>query len=254
MKKYVVLFVVMLPFLVFSQSQPVISINGQTTNKHFDVSSGSRSVPPGTLLWSQTPYCENAFASQLAANFPFDARLADDFIFAVAPGQITAVRWWQIWWSFGYTPYVAPSAFNIFIYNDNTCLPGTLVSSWNIPFASSNEDAGCSVSYDSREYWVTLSPAFVPLANQHYWIVIQPVLDFPPQTMLMEANEDNLCSAVMDFPEAGYDGWNAINTDIAFELYGDMATPVETPVSSWALVLGGVLIAGAVFMRYRRIS
>mgnify|MGYP001171479880 CR=1 FL=1 len=251
MKKHVLLFVVMLPFLVFSQNQPVISINGQTTNKHFDVSSGSRSVPPGTLLWSQPPYCENAFASQLAPNYPFDAKLADDFLFPVAPAQISAIRWWQIWFNGG---YAAPSSFNVFIYNDNSCLPGTLVNSWNIPFLSSNEDAGCSVSFESREYWASLNPAFVPASNQHYWIVIQPVLDFPPQTMLMESTVDNLCSAAMIFPEIGLYGWEAIDTDIAFEMYGVMSPPLETPVSSWALVLGGVLIAGAVFMRYRRIS
>lgn len=254
MKKYVVLFVVMIPFLVFSQNQPAISINGQTTNKHFDVSSGSRSVPPGTLLWSQPPNCINAFASQLDSSYPFDAKLADDFLFPVAPAQINAIRWWQLWYLGGYTPYVAPSSFNIFIYNDNTCLPGTLVNSWNVPFSSSNEDVGCSSSFDSREYWVSLNPAFIPVSNQHYWVVIQPVIDFPPQTMIMESTVDNLCSAVLDFPEAGYYGWTAITTDVAFELYGDMQAPLETPVSSWALVLGGVLIAGAVFMRYRRIS
>jgi hypothetical protein len=78
-------------------------------------------------------------------------------------------------------------------------------------------------------------------------------MDFPPQTGNIRSTGNNLCSAQLSFPEAGFGDWTALNEDISFELYGGAIPPVATPVSTWALLLGGVLIAAVVFMRYRSI-
>lgn len=249
MKKILMFLVMLVPLFVLSQGQPTASNSGFKSTQHFNVPSGNRSIPPGILVWSQLPNCETGWACQLDLVTPFDAQSADDFMFASSPGQITAVRWWNIWWS--PTQYAAPSSFNIIIYNDNNCIPGNIVATWSIPFANANEDAGCSVSYPSREYWATLTPAFNPVPGQHYWIVTQPVMPFPPQVGVMQSLTQNLCVARQDFAYIGND-WLDLQINIAFELYA--GGPAATPVSTWALVLGGVLIAAAVFMRYRRIS
>ena len=253
MKKLSILFAMLVPMVLLSQGQPVASTVGFDGQKKFDVPSGNRSVPPGILVWSQLPVCDAAYACQFAANYPFDALAADDFLFAASPGQITAVRWWVIWYEAGYTPYVPPTSFNIFIYSDNSCIPGSPIATWNIPLADANEDAGCSTFYESREYWATLSPAFVPVPGQHYWITTQPVMDFPPQTMINSSTTLNLCGARQYFPEAGLPDWTDIGIDFAFELYAGEG-PEPVPVPNWALLLGGILIAGAIFMRYRKLS
>jgi hypothetical protein len=253
MKKLLFLFVMLVPLIILSQTQPAASTLGIEKIKKIDAPSGNRSIPPGFLVWSQLPDCEgNVYASQLAPAYPFDAKMADDFLFPASPGPITAVRWWTGFWN---GTYVAPASFNILIYDDLSCLPGNLVTSWNIPFAVANEDAGCSPFYESREYWGSLVPAFNPLPGQHYWIVIQPVLDFPPQSGIFASIAQNLCFAAQYFDLLGGPVWYTVSppVDMAFELYTSSAPPLETPVSPWVFLLAGVLIASSVLFRYRRI-
>jgi hypothetical protein len=128
-----------------------------------------------------------------------------------------------------------------------------MVASWNIPFADANEDAGCVNSFEGREYWAALSPSFIPVPGQHYWIVTQPVVNFPPQTGIPASLTQNLCPARQDFPYIGVN-WADIAGpyDTAFELYASELK--ETPVSSWVFLLSGILIATAIFFRYRRSS
>jgi hypothetical protein len=248
MKKLIIILVMLVPIILLAQVQPVPSTVGLKSTQQYNQSSGERSTAPGLLVWSQPPDCtSNLWASQLDNVYPFDAKIADDFLFASSPGQITAVKWWIGWFN---GAYVAPGSFNIFIYVDNNCIPGAQVASWNIPFANSNEDAGCLTLWDSREYWATISPAFIPVPGQHYWIVIQPVENFPPQTGLPASLTQNLCAARQDFPFLGY-YWTTIDTfDTAFELYAGGPSP--TPISNWVFLLSGLLIAGAIFFRYRR--
>jgi hypothetical protein len=251
MKKLIMLIVMLVPLVIFSQGLPVASNAGFTSNQHYDVSTGTRSIPPGTLVWSQPPDCNTGWACQNDPVYPFDAKSADDFMFAASPGQITAVRWWILWWN---DPvYEAPTSFNIIIYDDNNCIPGNIVNSWNIPFAAANEDAGCSTTNPSREYWATLNPPFTPVAGQHYWIVTQPAgVTFQPQTGTTGSQTANLCLGRQDFPLLG-SYWIDLGTDLAFELYTSSAPPLETPVSPWVFLLAGVLIASSVLFRYRRI-
>jgi hypothetical protein len=173
--------------------------------------------------------------------------MADDFLFTTDPGPIGTVRWWIGWWN---PPnYAQPTSFNIYIYDNTNCFPGNVVAQWNIPFADSHEDAGCLVNWPSREYWALLNPPFQPIINQHYWIVCQPVINFPPQTGAMMSATQNLCRARLYFPYIGYNWASVDEYDIAFELY----TAPIIPVSNWALFIGGILIALVVYMRFRRI-
>ena len=250
------LFVMMVPLIVFSQTQPVPSTLGIEKIKKIDAPSGNRSIPPGFLVWSQLPDCEgNVYSSQLDQTYPFDFKVADDFLFAASPGPITAVRWWLGYWN--PDAVGAPTSFNILIYNDLACLPGNLVTSWNIPFANANEDAGCSLYFYSREFWASLVPAFNPVPGQHYWIAIQPVMIFPPQSGLMLSTAQNLCPAAQYFDPFTGPYWYTIDPalaiDVAFELYTSSPPPFETPVSPWVFLLAGVLIASSVLVRYRRI-
>jgi hypothetical protein len=249
MKKLITFLFLIVPLIILSQGQPVsstIGLTGKIGNQ--EPANPDRSIPPGTLVWSQPPNCAgNIYASQFAANWPFDVRVADDFLFSSAPGQITAVRWWAGYWNPGYGQ---PVSWNIFIYNDINCLPDGLVTQWNIPFASSNEDPDCPNSpWSVHQYWATLTPAFNPVPGQHYWIVIQGVMNFQPQVGWLESTASNLCPAMQWGPYFyGDDLWHVLPVNMAFELY---ATPA-TPLSNWALILGVVLIGTFVFIRYRR--
>ncbi len=247
MRKFFLLTVMLVPLILFSQGQPAASSDGFKSAQNFYQPSGNRSIPPGTLVWSQLPNCSGSiYASQMDLVTPFDARLADDFMFDTYPGPIGAVRWWVGWWNSAV--YAAPASFNIYIYDDNACIPGTVVAQWNIPFAEANEDAGCLISWPSREYWGVLDPVFEPVVDEHYWIVIQPVLAFPPQTGMLVSTTTALCPTRQNFPYIGIN-WATIDYyDMAFELYSYS----EVPVGNWALLLGGILIAVFVFFRFRR--
>lgn len=247
MKKFLLLLVLLLPLVMFAQEQPAASSTGFKTGQNFYLPSSTESIPPGNLVWSQPPDCDaNIWATQLDNNTPFDARMADDFLFNTDPGPIGAVRWWIGWWN---PPnYVPPTSFNIYIYTDASCTPGSLVTQWNIPLADAHEDGACLIAWPSREYWALLNPPFQPVVNQHYWIVCQPVMNYPPQTGTMMSTTQNLCPSKLNFPYIGY-YWATVNEyDMAFELYSKKVIPV----SGWALLLGGVLIAMAIFFRYRK--
>jgi hypothetical protein len=245
MRKLILLFVMLVPLIILSQGQqPLPSTIGLKPSQNDYVPSNNRSIPPGTLVWSQLPICDgNAFSCQLDPSNGIDFQIADDFLFTSFPGQITAVKWWVEW--FNPATYVAPSSFNIYIYTDLNCLPGNLVAQWNIPFANANEDATCSTGFPTQEYWATLNPAFLPVVNQHYWIVTQPAMVFPPQTGTLTSVTQNLCPGAQQF----FDPFAPLQNDFAFELY---ASPV-VPVSNWALFIGLGLILVFTVIRFRKI-
>jgi hypothetical protein len=247
MKKLIILFLMMVPLIILSQGQqPLPSNVGLKPIQNNYIPSGNRSIPPGILVWSQLPVCESPYvvACQLDQVGGYDFQVADDFLFTSSVGEISAVRWWIAW--FNPPQYFAPTSFNIYIYNNAGCLPGNLVAQWNIPFADTNEDVTCITGWPGQEYWALLNPTFQPVVNQHYWIVTQPVMVFPPQTGIPISAAQNLCPAVQQF----FAPFAPLEYDVAFELY---ASPL-VPVSTWALLLGGVLIAAVIFFRYKRSS
>lgn len=247
MRKLMLLFVMLVAMILSSQGQQAVpSTIGLKAPQNNYLPSDNRSIPPGTLVWSQLPDCPNGnfYSSQLDAGNGINFQVADDFIFTTYPGEITAVKWWIGW--FNPAEYVAPSSFNIYIYNNVGCLPGSVVAQWNIPFANANEDGTCIIDWPARSYWAALNPPFVPVVNQHYWFVAQPVMVLPPQTGMAVSSPIHLCSGAQQF----YAPFVPLENDFAFELY---ATP-PVPIGNWALLLGGILIAGAIFFRFRRPS
>jgi hypothetical protein len=245
MRKLMLLFVLLVPFIVLSQGQlPLPSNVGLKAPGNDFISSGNRSIPPGVPVWSQLPDCANAnaYSCQLDQTSGYDFQIADDFLFTSFPGEITAVRWWILWYN---SPeYLAPTSFNIYIYNDVSCLPGNLVAQWNVPFANANEDATCFTGFPAREYWATLNPAFLPIVNQHYWIVTQPVMIFPPQTGIPVSATQNLCPGSQQF----FAPFVPMGNDFAFELY---SSPL-VPVSNWAIFIGIGLILVFAVVRFKK--
>ncbi len=191
----------------------------------------------GDLVWAQNPDCRNIalFPSQLSLSGSlFDARSADDFMFEEAPGTITCVRWWAGEFN-GAPPYISPTSWNIFIYNNiNDCYPSNAAATWEIDAVDCHETLYCTDQRELYSYWARLDPPFVPQTDTHYWMVIQAVMDYRPQIGWVNTSEPvQLCSGLTLFPEVGYTDWTPHSSpmDHAFELYAIQSDPSPTPTS-----------------------
>ncbi len=181
-------------------------------------------------------------ACQLDSTQPFDARAADDFMYSSSTDYIYQVRWWLAEWN-GAPPYVEPSSFNIYIYTNYPggagCYPTNVIKSWNIPIAECHGevfDAGTG----THSYWAELVPRYKPVAGTHYWLCIQPVLDYQPQAGLkLAATDVNLCTAMQVFALAGLPDWTPLSSgsDIAYVIYPN---PVPEPTMLFALMAAGL--------------
>jgi hypothetical protein len=247
MKKLIfVLVIIVMPFLISAQVSPVATEWTGKIEPHKEITGqGTRSVPPGTLLWEQAPVScpTNALSSELTSSINSEA--ADDFIFTTATGPVTGVKWWW-WYNAGYGTVIS---WNIRIYSEASCLPNSLITSWSIPIAQSNEEFICIPQGGSQidSYWATLAPNFIPGTGVKYFISIQAVL-IDGYTYWCKVDQINGCVGVSRY---GSPDWtNFYNWDFAFELYGGN----KTPISNWALILGVVLIGTFVFIRYRRMA
>jgi len=177
-------------------------------------------------------------ASQLDSTQPFDARAADDFMLANSTTSVGVVRWWLAEWS-GAPPYVSPSSFNIYIYTNYAggtgCYPTNVIQTYNIPTAQCNEEL-FDAATDTYGYRARLEPPFVPESNMHYWISIQPVLDYQPQVGLkLAATDVNLCTAMQVFALAGLPDWTTLSSesDIAFVLYPYTEAPATMVTNNY---------------------
>ncbi|RLD09243.1 MAG: hypothetical protein DRI44_08905 [Chlamydiae bacterium] len=183
-------------------------------------------------------------ACQLDSTQPFDARAADDFMYSSSTDYIYQVRWWLAEWN-GTPPYVTPSAFNIYLYTNyaggSGCYPTNVIKSWNIPIAQCNEQL-FDADTGTYSYWAELSPKYKPQPGVHYWLTIQPVVDFPPQAGLkLAATTGNLCPAMQVFPLAGLPDWTPLSSgsDIAYVIYPN---PVPEPAVFIVLLTGLLLL------------
>ena len=181
-------------------------------------------VATPAILFQPLDVNSGVAASQLDSTQPFDARGADDFMLANSTTSVGVVRWWMAEWN-GAPPYVSPSSFNIYIYTNYPggagCYPTNVIQTYNIPIADCNEEL-FDIGTATYGYRARLEPPFVPESNMHYWISIQPVLDFAPQAGLkLAATDVNLCTAMQVFALAGLPDWTALGSesDIAFILY-----------------------------------
>ena len=179
-------------------------------------------------------------ASQFATNHssPFDARAADDFMYSSATTHFSQVRWWTREWN-GAPPYVSPYAFNIYLYTNYPggagCYPTNVIQTWTFPLSECHEEL-FETNYLMYSYWAELSPTFQPEAGVHYWLSIQPVVNFTPQIGLgLSAYDVNVCTAMQVFALAGISDWTTLSSeqDIAYVLY-----PIPEPVMFLILIAG----------------
>jgi hypothetical protein len=137
-----------------------------------------------------------------------------------------------------------PMTFEIKFYQDNANFPGNVVYSETIQI--SRIITGLSYAgYPLYHYKAVLSNA-VSLAGG--WISIQGVSNGTPQNcvFLWMSSEIGDSFAYQFSPP----NMNPLTDDLSlcFE-----AGTERVPLAPWALILGAVLIAGTIFMRYRRI-
>jgi len=192
------------------------------------------------IKWSQLPDLEgNALASQLATDYPFDARAADDFE-CVDGTPIVGVEWWGDYWNPGEPPYA--DYFVIRFYSD---VPGP-------PFSRPGDllyEEDCLVYSEDPtgglyHYEQDLTLPFEQEAGEIYWISIQAVHLFftGSQWGWLECLPEHYWNdeAVMVFPELGVPEWTTASlvlgeyAELAFVLYGEVFSPVES--TTWTSV------------------
>jgi hypothetical protein len=259
MKKLIFIFsLILVTVVVFSQGQPkswsgAIGYNPAHNPPSSPPADDLQLLPADPLLWSQGPGCGGSCSSEIISEYGLVSNCADDFIFTSGK-NITAARWW-----FGVYggPYSTITSWNITIYDNATCLPGDIVQQWIIPFNLSNEFLQCTLTYS---YWADLSPSFTASANTVYWISVQTGDHvYPGQWGWDAIITENGCQGAFKSDYFGFSQYVPTSTvfvdplDFSFELYGNEAGPVETPVSTWALFIGIGLILIVVVIRFRRL-
>lgn len=197
-----------------------------------------------SMLFQPLDIYSGVAACQLDSSQPFDARAADDFMYTTPADYLYQVRWWMAEWN-GAPPYVQPSAFNIYLYTNYTggagCYPTNAIKTWNIPVAECNEEL-FDADTGTYSYWAELVPRYKPQVGVHYWLTVQPVLDFAPQAGLkLAATDVNLCVAMQIFDLAGLPDWTPLSSgsDIAYVIYPN---PVPEPTILFALIAGLLLL------------
>ena len=212
------------------------------------INNGNRSVPPGILIYSQ-PYSCPPIDGLSVQEGSFE--VADDFIIS-SSSSINVVRWWYFWTQ-------DPAGWVIRIYDNQSCLPSTLLGTWNIAPGDVTYEYVCDqYGYPIFDAWVNISPSFVPVPNAHYWISITPV-NFEYWAEYGAAGYYLNCFGVVKCPGCGLPDFVDIATflghhyDFTFELYSGGTNPGEVPIANWAIGLGIFLILGLAAFRFRKI-
>jgi hypothetical protein len=195
---------------------------------------------PGMPVWSQLPDMDGiGYASQLATNDPFEARMADDFQF---DAPIQPVKYMQ-WWCGMQADTTGIYAWNIYIYSHRSAsnAPGAVVWQWtNIPTNLCHETTNV-FNAGTRSYWVELPYPLLFPTGQHYWITFQPCLFFPPQSFWLATPQAvRLCTGALQFALLGISNWTAWS-ECAFTLLGDPG--LLLPRQTWQRVIPGATAA-----------
>ena len=190
------------------------------------------------LKWAQLPDLAGEFlASQYAADYPFDARSADDF-YCEDGDPIIAIEWWGDYWNPGEPPYA--DYFVIRFYSDVPgppySRPGDLRYEEECLVYAEDPDGG------GYHYVQELAVPFEQEAGEIYWISIQAVHLFfaGGQWGWFECLADDYWNdeAVLVFPELGIPEWSPMTLvtgeyhELAFVLYGQVFSPVEA--TTWS--------------------
>jgi hypothetical protein len=190
--------------------------------------------------WAQLPdSLGKHVASQYAADYPFDARSADDF--ACTDGTpIVKIEWWGDYWNPGEPPFA--DYFVIRFYSDVPgpphSHPGDLLYEEDC-LVYVEEPAGGIYRYEQD-----LALPFEQQAGETYWISIQAVHLFftGGQWGWQECVPGDYWNdeAVVVFPELGVPEWTPVSlvigeyVELAFVLYGEVFNPVES--TTWSSV------------------
>lgn len=255
MKKICLLVMIMSGYMIsYGQFYPSIAEEYGSANipEPEYYGSSTRSVPPGTLLYAN-PFINNII-NGLSSESWADSECAPDFLLQ-APADIAIIRWW-----FLINSNPATTDWIIRIYNNQNCLPNSLLGTWNISAASVNyEVIGSGFGYPLIDFWAALNPVFQAQAGQNYWVSIQAVISSGYRAFWLHCG-----NTVQDCPGAfrsGYFGypWGPSSiaigdiTEFPIELYGE-PDPSAIPISNWALLIGLGLIIAFTVIRFRRIS
>lgn len=174
--------------------------------------------------------------------------------FSNVSGSVEQITWWGYEMYFGLpctyfcdcTPAV-PKTFEIKFYEDNAGQVGDVVGTTTV--TPTKEFCITSTLYDGSEsiykYQAVLSS---PVSLAAGWVSIRAIGGTDDCWFLWAGSvSDDL------FARQYCDSDYSPREDFAFCLEGE-AAPDVVPLSSWALILGGLLIAGFVFLRFRRLS
>jgi len=182
--------------------------------------------PNGVVLWDNGMHYYNYFASQWDATIPFEAIGADDFQF----GETTEVS--DVHWIGGYWNPVGDGDFdwNITFYMDrgDDMAPGAKIFEQVFPNADVHETYIENLwSAYFFSYWVDLPDPIIFTGGEKYWISIQGVGIFPPQSHWACHVPIVNHESVFKSPYFGYLDWTNFSEvldfpfDCCFQLTGD---------------------------------
>jgi hypothetical protein len=158
--------------------------------------------------------------SQLDEVFPFNAQVADDFIFEDENMEVLGVRFWGNFWGVGQP--LDQVDFNIFFYEDDGTgnaptgegmenPESTALASYFIEGVSSVNDSG------QRFYYIDLPSPFLALEGEKYWLVVQAVFEVLPKWgRVTNDGTIHLSPSVYGCPQLSDPFWMDLG-------YGDMA-------------------------------
>lgn len=173
--------------------------------------------------------------SQLDEVFPFNAQVADDFIFEDDDMEVFGVRFWGNFWGVGQP--IDPVDFNIFFYADDGTgnaptgkgmenPESTALAAYFIQGVSSVNDSG------QRFYSVDLSTPFFALQGEKYWLVVQAVFEaLPKWGRVTNDGTIHLSTSVYGCPLLSDPFWVDLGYgDMAWYLTGGINEPPDEPI------------------------
>ena len=202
----------------------------------------------GEILWDNGDPGILVIASQLDNNIPMNAQSADDFLFE-EDTNIFGVGWYGGFWNGEPTDV---GDFNIFFYEDDGTGNSPTGEGTEHPETTALQSyqfenvVGEEIIDFSYAYEVDLDPPFNAQHGVKYWIVIQMIIDYPPQWGCYQTyNQMTLSPAVQGFLPAEIPFWTDIEgscggpvDDLAFYLIGEDENP-DKPHLEIADVNGG---------------
>jgi len=180
----------------------------------------------GDVLWDNGDPGNMLIASQWDSIIPFNAQTADDFMFDTDT-EIFGIGWYGGFWN---GPPVDICDFTIYLYSDDGTGNAPTGGGTDNPEVTALETffvedvVGEPIIEYSYYYEVVLETPFVAQQDVKYWLVIQCVLNYPPQWGWYETYTSiQLSHAVQGFP--GHDDcpyWTETEyNDQSFYLFGE---------------------------------